>query len=156
MDRLPIIIPTPSGHEFARLLEQHLRENYLPKLGITAKPGELWATTDVTIFADTDCMVELKEHIRGADVYIICDVESSATPLPRFKEAAHQSHKIHLGVDTYTVTHDGQPLALKPRRSVLRIRGQRPANPGSNPSISASTLQRRSTASTRANRSPSC
>ncbi len=119
MERLPIIIPTPSGYEFARLIEEHLRENYLPKRGIIARRGELWATTDVTIFADTDCMVELKEHIRGADVYIICDVESSATPLPRFEETPHQSHKIHLGIDTYEVTHDGNPLVLKPRKVSL-------------------------------------
>ncbi len=119
MERLPIIIPTPSGYELARLLEKHLRENYLPKRGITAAPGELWATTDVTIFADTDCMVEIKEHIRGADVYIICDVESSATPLPRFADQAHQSHKIHLGIKKYNVTHDGKPLALKPRKVSL-------------------------------------
>lgn len=119
MERLPIIIPTPSGYEFARLIETHLRENYLPKRGITAKPGELWTPVDVTIFADTDCMVEIGEHIRGADVYIICDVESSATPLPRFADAAHQHHQIHLGIDTYTVTHDGTPLLLKPRKVSL-------------------------------------
>jgi ribose-phosphate pyrophosphokinase len=119
MDRLPIIIPTPSGYEFARLLETHLRKNYLPKRGTTAKPGELWAATDVTVFADTDCMVEVKEHIRGADVYIVCDVESSATLLPHFAEAAHKSHKIHLGIDQYTVTHDGTPLPLQPRKVSL-------------------------------------
>jgi ribose-phosphate pyrophosphokinase len=119
MERLPIVIPTPSGYEFARLLEKHLRENYLPKRGITAKPGELWATTDVTMFADTDCMVEIKEHIRGADVYIICDVESSATPLPRFEDAAHQSHRIQLGFDTHRVTHEGKALALRPRKVSL-------------------------------------
>ena len=119
MERLPIIIPTPSGYEFALLLEGHLRENYLPKRGITARPRELWTTTDVTIFADTDCMVEVKEHIRGADVYIICDVESSATRLPQFEEAAHQSHTIHLGIDAYNVTHDGKPLALEPRKVSL-------------------------------------
>lgn len=119
MERLPIIIPTPSGYAFARLLETHLRENYLPKRLITARSGELWATTAVTMFADTDCMVEIKEHIRGADVYIICDVESSATLLPRFADAAHQSHQIHLGIDQYTVTHDGTPLALKPRKVSL-------------------------------------
>ena len=119
MERLPVIIPTPSGYAFARLLETHLRENYLPKRGITARPGELWAATDVTIFADTDCMVEIKEHIRGADVYIICDVESSATPLPRFEDGAHQSHKIHLGIEQYSVAHDGTPLALTPRKVSL-------------------------------------
>lgn len=119
MDRLPIIIPTPSGYEFARLLETHLRENYLPKRGLAARPGDLWATTDVTIFADTDCMVEIKKHLRGADVYIICDVESSATPLPRFEDGAHQSHKIHLGVAKYHVKHDGQPLVLTPRKVSL-------------------------------------
>jgi ribose-phosphate pyrophosphokinase len=119
MERLPVIIPTPSGYDFARLLETHLRENYLPKRGITARPGELWATTDVTIFADTDCMVELKEHIRGADVYIICDVESSATPLPPFADGAHQSHIIHLGIEGYGVAHDGTPLAVTPRKESL-------------------------------------
>ncbi len=119
MERLPIIIPTPSGYELGRLLEKHLRENYLPKRGIEAGPGALWATADVTIFADTDCRVEIKEHIRGADVYIVCDVESSATPLPRFEDAAHQSHKIHLGIDRYGVTHDGEPLALHPRKVSL-------------------------------------
>jgi len=119
MERLPVIIPTPSGYEFARLIEKHLRENYLPKRSITARPGELWATTDVTIFADTDCMVEIKEHIRGADVYIVCDVESSATPLPRFEDAAHQSHKIHLGIEKYSVAHDDKPLALKQRKVSL-------------------------------------
>ena len=119
MKRLPIIIPTPSGYEFGRLLEKHLRENYLPKRGLEVGPGELWATTDVTIFADTDCMVRVREHLRGADVYIICDVESSATPLPQFDDAAHQSHEIHLGLDAYTVTHDGEPLALKPRKVSL-------------------------------------
>lgn len=119
MERLPVIIPTPSGYDFARLLETHLRENYLPKRGITARPGELWASTDVTIFADTDCMVEIKEHIRGADVYIICDVESSATLLPRFADAAHQSHKFHLGIEKYSVAHDGTPLALEPRKVSL-------------------------------------
>jgi len=91
MEQLPIIIPTPSGYEFARLIEKHLRENYLPKRGITARPGELWATTDVTTFADTDCMVDIKEHIRDADVYIICDVQSGATPLPRFRRSRPNS-----------------------------------------------------------------
>ncbi len=117
--RLPVIVPTPSGYEFGRLLERHLRENYLPKRGLSVEPGQLWAATDVTIFADTDCMVRIREHLRGADVYIICDVESSATPLPQFDDAAHQSHEIHLGIDGYRVTHDGEPLALKPRKVSL-------------------------------------
>ena len=119
MDRLPVIIPTPSGYDFARLIEKHLRENYLPKRGIDARPGGLWAPAEVTIFADTDCMVEINEHIRDADVYIVCDVESSATPLPSFADAPHQSHKIHLGLEDFKVTYDGRPIALKPRKVSL-------------------------------------
>jgi ribose-phosphate pyrophosphokinase len=64
-------------------------------------------------------MVEIKEHIRGADVYIICDVESSATMLPDFEETAHQSHSFHLGIDGYRVTHVDEPLALAPRKVSL-------------------------------------
>ena len=119
MERLPIIIPTPSAYEFARKLETHLRTYYLPQRGITAKKGDLWATTEVTIFADTDCMVAIREHIRAADVYIVCDVESSATRLPHFKDGAHQSHKIHIGLDAYDVTHGGMKLPLKPRKVSL-------------------------------------
>ena len=119
VNRLPVIVPTPSGYDFGRLLERHLRENYLPKRGVSVEAGDLWAPADVTIFADTDCMVRVRRHLRGADVYIICDVESSATALPQFEDAAHQSHEIHLGLDDYQVSHDGVPLALKPRKVSL-------------------------------------
>jgi len=119
MPSLPVIIPTPSGYEFARMLAKHLRENYLPKHGVTPGPHDIWADVEVTIFADTDCMVEIREHIRGADVYIICDVENNATMLPRFEDAAHESHKIFLGAEKYVVSHDGKALALKPRKASL-------------------------------------
>ena len=114
LDRPPIIIPTPSGYQFARLVEEHLRQTYLPKRGLTARPGDLWATPEVTIFADTDAVVEITEHIRGDDVYIICDVESWATPVPSFEDGIHQKHKIRLESERCLVTQDGRSLAVSP------------------------------------------
>ena len=77
----------------------------------------MWIKTEVTVFADSDALVEIKEHIRGCDVYIIADVESTSTMLPESIDGMQQSHKIIMERDAYRVMHDTKPLKTIPTKA---------------------------------------
>jgi ribose-phosphate pyrophosphokinase len=115
MGRVPLIIPTPCGYQFAREIYRHLTETYLPRR--KQKSNGVWVDTEMFVFADTDQMTGILKHIRGGDAYIIADVESSATILPtETVDNRPPSHRIEMREGAYTVYHGKNVLPVSPRR----------------------------------------
>jgi ribose-phosphate pyrophosphokinase len=118
--RLPLIIPTPSGYQFARGVADHLKNKYLKDRGFDPKTTNIWVDTNVQVFADTDRMSEILNHIRWSDVYIVADVESTATMLPsKSAYARPPSHLISMRNNGYTVEHNDYNMELDERKISL-------------------------------------
>ncbi len=114
---IPFLIPTPSGYQFARNVERHLRKKYLPdRWGKAYDPlnpkQSLWVPTRIMRFGDTDSVATLDRHIRDADVYIFGDVYSHSTFLPEFPKREFQGHTIHMDLDKIA-TYDTQDRQLQ-------------------------------------------
>ncbi|MEW6743978.1 MAG: ribose-phosphate diphosphokinase [Planctomycetota bacterium] len=109
----PLIIPTPSGYQFAQKVSRHLVEKYLPERGI--KDADPWVPTRVTVFADGDKKVKILRHIRDRDVYIIGDMYSTATMLPHPWYGAG-GYRVTMDAAFYGVHNEAGPIELVPHR----------------------------------------
>ncbi len=117
---VPLILPTPSGYNIARGIEHFLQSKYLPERPVPLVDADLWVPTRFRVFGDTGRIVELQRHLRGADIYVVGDVQSQATIVPDFKRVIHLGHDITLWKDAYRVT-DNKGSSLETRSTKLPI-----------------------------------
>jgi len=96
---VPLILPTTSGYRFAQGLEHALRTKYIPARNDAPDRPNLWIPVKMTVFGDTDHIVEIQRHIRGEDVYIISDPYSHAIAVPDFPPDEYEGHIYHLRSD---------------------------------------------------------
>jgi ribose-phosphate pyrophosphokinase len=98
------LIATPSGWQLATQIEKWLREKYIPERHglektVRSPARSVFVPTTFYRFADSDGKVEINEHIRGDDVFIITDVASHATAVANDPSSKKQGYITRTGPD---------------------------------------------------------
>ncbi len=114
--QLPYIAATPSGEHFARRIATELAHRYLParmeRSGISKgfSVEEIWVPTCFQRFANRDGKVHIDRSIRDANIYVVADLESHATPNPDFAEGESPPYEIRIDAERTRVLHGEEDL----------------------------------------------